>query len=312
MKVSVVIPTLNEEKNIGALVQSITAQTYSGVEVIVIDDGSTDATRTIARLHGARVLENKPGRRGPAFGRNRGAKAARGELVCFLDADCVIEDTSFVKKIVETVDDTVAGIKPYYHNFHTSWVERAVSHEKGASLEPRIFRKSVFLAVGGFPEIGLGEDQILLKKIDSYVKKHGLKIVVAPDIVVRGNAVESIHQLYRQAVWYGKTYVPFVKTLFKETSFVEGASIALATFLRPIYFLSFVFFVLSFIFPSFFIAGIPFLAIFGVLVLKSLIEVVREGNVYRLLRVGLFVFFGAAMLYGFLLNVLGIDKKMGA
>ncbi|HII68481.1 TPA: glycosyltransferase, partial [Candidatus Woesearchaeota archaeon] len=84
--ISIIIPTLNEEKYLPLLLKSIKKQDFSDYEVIVADAGSKDATRRIAREFGAKVVKGGI----PAAGRNAGAKAAKGEFLFFLDADVVI------------------------------------------------------------------------------------------------------------------------------------------------------------------------------------------------------------------------------
>jgi glycosyltransferase involved in cell wall biosynthesis len=89
--VSVVIPARNEAHAIGALIDAVQAQWYDEValEVIVVDDGSTDDTAAVARAAGARVLEFGAGDGGnPAVARNQGARLAQGDPIVFLDADC--------------------------------------------------------------------------------------------------------------------------------------------------------------------------------------------------------------------------------
>jgi len=89
--VSVIIPARNEARTIGDLVRSVRAQGALGVgvEVIVVDDNSTDATGEVARHAGACVLPlGSTGGGNPAVARNRGARAASGDPLVFLDADC--------------------------------------------------------------------------------------------------------------------------------------------------------------------------------------------------------------------------------
>ncbi len=85
-RVSVVVPALDEAKYLPRLFDSLRAQTVPPLEVIVADSRSTDGTREVAS--GARVLEGE--RRGPGEGRNRGARAARGDVLLFADADTVL------------------------------------------------------------------------------------------------------------------------------------------------------------------------------------------------------------------------------
>jgi cellulose synthase/poly-beta-1,6-N-acetylglucosamine synthase-like glycosyltransferase len=94
--VSVVIPARNEEAIISRVVRSVLGQCPAGsaLEVIVVDDGSSDGTAQEARRAGARVVETGNGGRGgsPAAARNLGASLAAGNPLIFLDADCVPGD----------------------------------------------------------------------------------------------------------------------------------------------------------------------------------------------------------------------------
>jgi len=89
LRVSVVIPAHNEAAGIGALVRSVRAQAppETEVEVLVVDDASTDGTSDVARAAGARVLRMEEGGN-PAAARNCGAAASTGDPIIFLDADC--------------------------------------------------------------------------------------------------------------------------------------------------------------------------------------------------------------------------------
>src|SRR5207249_3945079 len=76
--VSIIVPTWNEAKCLPALLDSLRAQSRSPAEILVADSGSTDGTQELAQATGAIVLEGE--RKGPGEGRNRGARAARGDL----------------------------------------------------------------------------------------------------------------------------------------------------------------------------------------------------------------------------------------
>jgi len=86
MNISIVIPTLNEEINLGVCLTCIHEGLIQPVEVIVADALSADHTREIAVQHGARVVDNPL--RHAAGGRNAGIAVAKGELIVFTDADC--------------------------------------------------------------------------------------------------------------------------------------------------------------------------------------------------------------------------------
>jgi glycosyltransferase involved in cell wall biosynthesis len=99
MRFSVVIPAFNEEQYLPRLLESIKVAraNYSGgpdqVEMIVADNDSTDRTSEVAALHEARVVHVT--KRRIAAARNGGARAARGEIVCFIDADSALHPQTF-------------------------------------------------------------------------------------------------------------------------------------------------------------------------------------------------------------------------
>lgn len=85
--VSVVIPTYNAERYLGAAIESVLGQTATDLEVVVVDDGSTDGTEGVVRSYRDRVKYLKQENTGVAVARNRGIAESRATYVAFLDAD---------------------------------------------------------------------------------------------------------------------------------------------------------------------------------------------------------------------------------
>jgi glycosyltransferase involved in cell wall biosynthesis len=109
---SIVVPAFNAERWLAAALDSALAQTYPSVEVIVVDNGSTDGTADVAR-RAPGVLLTRCVRRGPAAARNAGLDAARGEFVQFLDADDLLAPRKVerhVRALRESGADVVWGV----------------------------------------------------------------------------------------------------------------------------------------------------------------------------------------------------------
>ena len=85
--ISAVMPAFNAERFLAEAIRSVLAQSLPPVEVIVVDDGSTDSTGEIARSFGEPVRCIRQQNAGPSAARNRGIREARGEFIAFLDAD---------------------------------------------------------------------------------------------------------------------------------------------------------------------------------------------------------------------------------
>jgi glycosyltransferase involved in cell wall biosynthesis len=88
--ISVVIPVYNAEAYLAQALESAARQTYPRIEVLVIDDGSTDRSAEVARGHpDSRIRVARQPNEGPAAARNHGVRLARGDFLAFLDADDV-------------------------------------------------------------------------------------------------------------------------------------------------------------------------------------------------------------------------------
>jgi glycosyltransferase involved in cell wall biosynthesis len=108
--VSAVIPAYNAEATLGTAIESVLAQTHQPIECIVVDDGSTDATATVAHRYEpqVKVLEVKNG--GVAAARNGGVEVARGEYVGFLDADDAWAPTKVERLLARLRESPGAGL----------------------------------------------------------------------------------------------------------------------------------------------------------------------------------------------------------
>ncbi|MDR2184113.1 MAG: glycosyltransferase [Treponema sp.] len=177
MKVSIIIPALNEEAMLPSLLDSIKAQNFDDYEVIVADAHSRDRTREIARSYGCRVVDGGL----PAAGRNAGAAAARGELLFFFDAD-VILPLGFIRNVYDEMEDryidlATCEIRPLSDYRLDRVIHRLINLMVILNLwlDPKAFgfcifvTKRLFRRIGGFDEtIYVAEDNDFVKRGSAY------------------------------------------------------------------------------------------------------------------------------------------------
>ena len=168
---SIIIPTLNEEKYLPLLLESIRKQGFSDYEVIIADAGSKDKTIEIAKKYGCKIV---PGGL-PAKGRNEGAKIAKGNLFLFLDADMILPSNFFESLFKElkgrdldiaSFPITVQGNKfnKFAHGVYNHWA-RATQKFLPHAAQVILVKKKVHQVIRGFDEeIKLAEDHAYARK----------------------------------------------------------------------------------------------------------------------------------------------------
>jgi glycosyltransferase involved in cell wall biosynthesis len=98
-RVSVIIPTWNRAIEVRQAIASILAQTYANVEVVVVDDGSTDETPSVLASYGKDIVAIRQENAGVSAARNTGIRAAKGEFLAFVDSDDTFEPTKIAKQV---------------------------------------------------------------------------------------------------------------------------------------------------------------------------------------------------------------------
>lgn len=195
--ISVVIPAYNAEQTLGACLRALGSQTIprDQYEVIVVDDGSTDATAAITQAAGARVIRQP--NQGPAAARNHGVEAAQGDLILFTDSDCEPALDWVEQMAAPFANPEVAGAKGVYRTRQREWMPRFVQLEyedkyDRLSRQSRIdfvdtysaaYRRSVFLDNGGFDPVfstASVEDQELSFRL----AQKGYRLVFVPAAIV--------------------------------------------------------------------------------------------------------------------------------
>jgi glycosyltransferase involved in cell wall biosynthesis len=119
--VSVVIPVRNGAATLDSCLYSVRRSTYRNIEIIVVNDHSTDETAGVVKKHGIRLIDATEGS-GGNYARNLGAQNARGEMLIFMDADIVIRRETIltiVERLQEGGIDAVVGLYTARHRHET-------------------------------------------------------------------------------------------------------------------------------------------------------------------------------------------------
>lgn len=193
MKVSIVIPTLNEGDLLPRLLASIGKQTFRDYEVIVADAKSGDNTKQIATSFGAKVVRGGM----PGEGRNAGARRARGEFLFFFDADVVLPADFLEKALTEMegrfLDLATCEVRPIsefildrvIHRFMNASIRASVRVDPHALGFAIFVTKRLFDHVGGFDStIRVGEDSEFVKRA-AKLRALGFLDTVHLDVSVR-------------------------------------------------------------------------------------------------------------------------------
>jgi glycosyltransferase involved in cell wall biosynthesis len=107
---SAVIPAYNAEAWLGQAIESALAQEEVALEVVVVDDGSTDGTAEVLATFGDRIRLVRQANRGLPAARNAGIAAARGDLVAFLDADDTWEPSKSRRQLAYLAAHPACGL----------------------------------------------------------------------------------------------------------------------------------------------------------------------------------------------------------
>jgi glycosyltransferase involved in cell wall biosynthesis len=195
-KISIIIPTLNEEKLIARTLgqfDDITKKKFD-LEVIVSDGGSTDSTVSIAKKYADKIIvHNETYRQNISQGRNRGAEISSGNVLIFLNADTKISDLDlFFKLILEEINsDHIVAIAckvkvfkneekkadKIFHFLYNNYVRFLNKFVMGMGRgECHILNRNIFDVCGGYDEkLFAGEDFDLYRRIHKFGKISFLK-----------------------------------------------------------------------------------------------------------------------------------------
>lgn len=214
-RVSVVVPVYNGRATIGDCLASLLEVDFprEAFEVLVVDNGSRDGTADLVARHGAAVRLLHESKRGPAAARNRGLREARGEVVAFTDADCVVE-RGWLRAITAPLADPTVGIaggrilarRPC--NDVERFGERIHDHHSAINVwkPPYAITMSWASRLAVLREVGLfDEDLRRVEDVDlSYrIVQAGYRVVYVPEAVVYHRNERTLWGLFAEGYAHG-------------------------------------------------------------------------------------------------------------
>lgn len=213
LRISIIIPVLNSERFLGGCLESIFSMTFprGSYEVIVVDNGSKDGSVEIAEKYGAKVLV-KPGVNVSAV-RNFGARASTGDVLAFVDSDCLVSKDWLANAVPYFRDPSIGmvGSLCAVNENDMTWVGKAWnSCMKKRLLRGEtdrlgcgniIIRKKCFEEINGFDDgLVTGEDDELCHKI----REAGYRIYSDPAVkVYHLGEYRTLRQFFRKETWRG-------------------------------------------------------------------------------------------------------------
>lgn len=207
--VSAIITTKNEEINIVNCLESLKRQVYTPIEIVVVDNHSTDKTIQLAKSYTRYIYTKGPER---SAQRNYGVVKAQGEYICFLDADMILSEQVITDCVAAISKKNVEGvIIPEESVGESFWArckafERSFYHDVPVLAAARFYRKHVFQEMSGFDETLTGpEDWDFSQRIEGKYKLRKIKSLIYHN---EGNL--SLIETIKKKYYYSKKFAAYV------------------------------------------------------------------------------------------------------
>lgn len=240
MKISIIVPAFNAQQTLPELLESIFIQTYKNFELIVVDDGSTDTTATIAHSAPCKLIRLQENH-GPAYCRNLGVRNAAGDLIAFTDSDCRLSPDwlanmkrhfgsndfqALMGKLIllpsSTLGNSISALgfpAGGSVGFDKIWKVDAKGFTNSLSTCNCAVKKETFDRIGGFDEsfpYPGGEDSLLAYRLNQF----GYKIKYCKDVIAYHPARNSLQGFFKWHFRRGISSYIFSKKVDRKKDFL--------------------------------------------------------------------------------------------
>lgn len=303
---SVIVPVYNRPQELDELLESLSRQTFTNFEVLIIDDGSDQRADMIAEKYDdqLRIRYYYKPNTGQGFSRNFGFERAEGDYFVVFDSDCLIPENYFA-----TVDQYLSGnpldawggpdrahpsftmlqkaISYSMTSIFTTGGIRGKSNQKG-NFEPRSFnmgiRREVFKKTGGYKITRMGEDI----EFSIRIKTSGFTTGLIEDAFVYHKRRTSLSQFYRQLHFFGRARINVGRFFPERVKLVHvlPAAFTVGVFILPLLLLLYL--------PLFYVAA----TLYGLYFLLIFLDAVRETRSLKVALLSMVTSFTQLFAYG--------------
>lgn len=216
--ISCIVPVFNGERFVREAIDSILAQSYRPIEIIVVDDGSTDQSKAVLSSYGEPVHYVWQSNAGPATARNTGIRTAKGELIAFLDADDLWNPEKLARQVERfqarpELDLCVTHIQNFWMpEMHAEQVHFR-DHRRGQAL-PGYSTVTLLARRPVFDTIGMFDTSLKHGDITDWfmrAEEHGAQMELLPDVLV----YRRMHADNRSRTWTARSQAEYLMLIKK-------------------------------------------------------------------------------------------------
>ena len=244
-KVTVIIPAYNNSAFTLKTVESIINQTYKNIEIIVIDDGSTDDTKKLLKKYNYKIIYVYQENQGACSARNKGMKLSTGTYIAHIDCDDIYEPTKISQcvdfleknpqygfvytdvKLIDSNDNPILGVKKFYNHPGSGYIAKKIIKSHYVLTNSTLLaKKECFLEVGGFDEnIFISADREMIIRLSRVFKAGYINKPLTKYRVSNNRTYENLQKSLDEFIYIVHKYTKFQNFLSKSDQKISFANI---------------------------------------------------------------------------------------